>query len=116
MGKAVLALLAGAYLSISLTIAALFWRAGAGWGVGSAVMIGMLALTFTLHNLIGRAVQTASLRRELEVLRDAHRILADQLEETDAALQMLSETLETQAAERTEALTSEVRMLEDLVE
>ena len=116
MGKAVVALLAGAYLSISLTIAALFWRAGAGWGVGSAVLIGMLALTFTLHNLFGRFVQTAALRREIETLREAHRILADQLEQTDAALHMLSDTLEAQTAERTEALTSEVRMLEDLVE
>ena len=115
MGKAVLALLAGAYLSISLTFAALFWRAGAGWGVGSAVLIGMLALMFTIHGMIARSVQVGSLRRELETLREAHRILADQLESTDTALQGLHETLALEAASRTEALTTEVRMLEDMV-
>lgn len=115
MGKAVLALLAGAYLSISLTVAALFWRAGAGWGVGSAVLIGMLALTFTIHGLVARSVQVAALRRELDTLRDAHRLLADQIEATDTSLHSLSSTLQEEAASRTAHLTSEVRMLEDLV-
>jgi cyclic-di-GMP phosphodiesterase TipF (flagellum assembly factor) len=115
MGKAVLALLAGAYLSISLTIAALFWRAGAGWAVSSCVVIAMLALTFTLHGMAARGLQMRAMRRELETLREANRILADQLEATDAAIQGLSANLVEEAASRTEALTSEVRMLEDLV-
>lgn len=115
MGKAVLALLGGAYLSISLTVAALFWRAGAGWAVGSTVLLAMLALCFTLHGFVARVLQTRALQRELETLRDAHRLLADQLERTDEALQSLSANWREETANRTEALSSEVRMLEDLV-
>jgi cyclic-di-GMP phosphodiesterase TipF (flagellum assembly factor) len=116
MGKAVLALLAGAYLSISLTVAALFWRAGAGWAVGASVLLAMLALSFTLHGFVARILQTRALQRELEALRDAHRILADQLERTDDALQSLTASWREETVSRTEALSTEVRMLEDLVE
>ena len=116
MRKAVVALLLSAsYLSLSLTVAALFWRAGAGWAVGAAVLIGMLGLAFTIHNTVARQVDNAGLRRELETLREAHRLLADQLEATDASLQGLSTDLHEEAAHANEALTSEVRMLEDLV-
>ena len=116
MRKAVVALLLSAsYLSLSLTVAALFWRAGAGWAVGAAVLIGMLGLAFTIHNTVARQVDNAGLRRELETLREAHRLLADQLEATDASLQGLSTDLHEESAHANEALTSEVRMLEDLV-
>lgn len=115
MRKAVLALLASAYLLIALTAAALFWRAGAGWAVASSVLIGTLALALAVHGTIARSLQTASLRRELSSLRQAHRLLADQLETTDAALQGLSAALHEEAASATSTLTSEVRMLEDLV-
>ena len=117
MRKVVVALLLGAsYLSMSLTVAALFWRAGAGWAVGSAVLIGMLAVMLAIHAQVTRALSATELRRELETLRQAHRLLADQLEITDAALQTLSATLQEETASATEHLTSEVRMLEDLVE
>ena len=116
MRKAVVALLLSAsYLSLSLTVAALFWRAGAGWAAGSAVLIGMLGLCFTVHNLVARQLETTTLRAELETLRQAHRLLADQLESTDASLQGLSADLHEEAAQANETLTSEVRMLEDLV-
>jgi len=116
MRKAVVGLLLGAsYLSISLTVATLFWRAGAGWAVGSAVLIGMLGLAAGVHNIIARNMAMAEMRREIESVRQAHRLLADQLESTDAALQTLSDTLHEETAYATEALASEVRMLEDLV-
>ena len=69
MRKAVVALLCSAYLLIALTVAALFWRAGAGWAVASSTLIATLALTFTIHGLIGRAVQAAGFRRDLEAMR-----------------------------------------------
>ncbi|HTK36652.1 MAG TPA: EAL domain-containing protein [Caulobacteraceae bacterium] len=116
MRKAVVALLLGAsYLSLSLTVAALFWRAGGGWAAGSAVLIGVLALAFAVHNAVARNLAHAALARELETLRQAHRLLADQLETTDASLQGMSATLQEETAHATEALTSEMRMLEDLV-
>ena len=115
MQKAVLALLASAYLLSAATVAALFWRAGAGWAVASCALISTLALAIGIHSLFARGAQSARLRRELEALRQAHRLLADQIETTDAAMHGLSQTLHEEAANATSALTSEVRMLEDLV-
>jgi cyclic-di-GMP phosphodiesterase TipF (flagellum assembly factor) len=115
MRKAVAALLASAYLLISLTVAALFWRAGAGWAVASSVLIATLALAFGLHGMVARTLQGSAFRKEVEAIRQAHRLLADQLETTDAALQGLSASLQAEAASATSELASEVRMLEDLV-
>ena len=115
MRKALVALLLGAaYLSMSLTVATLFWRAGAGWAVGSAVLIGMLALAVGVHEIVARALQATALRQEIETVRQAHRLLADQLESTDAVLQNLAASLQEETASA-EALGSEVRILEDLV-
>ena len=115
MSKAVMAVLCAAYLILASTVAAFLWRAGAGWGAGLAGLIGTLALAFALHNLIGRAVESAGLRAELERLREAHRMLADHIEATQEALDGLDIRLSAEAESRTEELTHEVRMLEDLV-
>ena len=115
MRKVATTLLVGAYLFASAAMAALFWLRGAGWGAGAAVLVGALALFIALHGLIARALEAAGLRTEIGTLRDAHRILADHLEETEGALEELASRLGAEALGRTEALTSEVRMLEDLV-
>ncbi len=116
MQKAVMALLTGAYIFVSFTIAALLWRAGAGWGAGVAGLIGALGFLFALHDLIGRRVDNGALRQEIERLKDAQKLLAEHLESTQAALEGLADTLQEEAAAKTETLTGEVRMLEDLVE
>ena len=115
MRKAVMALLSGAYLCFALTVGALAWRAGAGWGASTAILVGSLALVFTLHTLVSRGLEAAGLKAEIARLRDAHRLLADELEKTQGAMHLLGETVQVEAAQRTETLTSEVRMLEDLV-
>ncbi|MBE7219669.1 MAG: EAL domain-containing protein [Caulobacteraceae bacterium] len=116
MRKAILALLAGAYLCIALAAGALFWRGGAGWGAGAGVFAGVLAFLFALHNLMGRGFDMGAIRKELSQLRDAHRILADHLEETEGALEELAVRLQATTAGRTTSLTDEVRMLEGLVQ
>ncbi len=116
MRKVAVALLSSAYICISLSVAALFWRSGAGWPVIASGFTGALALTFTLHNLIGRGLDAAGLRRELADLRAAHRILADNIESAQDVMESLTQTVQIEAAERTQAIVSEVRMLEDLVE
>jgi cyclic-di-GMP phosphodiesterase TipF (flagellum assembly factor) len=115
MQKAVMALLTGAYIFVSFTIAALLWRAGAGWGAGVAGLIGALGFLFALHDLIGRRVDNGALRQEIERLKDAQRLLAEHLDATQAALEGLADTLQEEAAAKTETLTGEVRILEDLV-
>ena len=115
MRKLAAGLLSCAYILAAFAVAALVWRAGAGWGAGFSALAGALGLAFALHALIGRSVDSASLRRELEALRDAHRILADHIEDMQEAMESLGQTVQTESAERTEAIVSEVRMLEDLV-
>ncbi len=115
MSKAVMAVLCAAYLFLASTVAVLLWRAGAGWGAGTAGLIATMAACFALHNLIGRAVEGGALRGELERLRQAHRLLADHVEATQDALESLEERLNAEADTRTQALTDEVHMLEVLV-
>ena len=116
MRKAILALLAGAYLCIAFAAGALFWRGGAGWGVGAGVFTGVLAFLSALHAGLAGGSGLAGVRRELTSLRDAHRILADHLEETEGALEELAGQLQAQATGRASHLTDEVRMLEGLVQ
>jgi cyclic-di-GMP phosphodiesterase TipF (flagellum assembly factor) len=115
MRKAVMALLAGAYIFVSFTVAALLWRAGAGWGAGVAGLIGALGFLFSLHDLVGRHLDTHALKVEIERLKTAQTLLAEHLDSTQGALEGLADTLQEDAASKTEALTSEMRMLEDLV-
>ena len=116
MRKAILALLAGAYICIAFAAGALFWRGGAGWGAGAGVFTGVLAFLAALHTFLATGFDIGGVRRELGSLRDAHRILADHLEETEGALEQLAVQLQAQATGRAVHLTDEVRMLEGLVQ
>jgi cyclic-di-GMP phosphodiesterase TipF (flagellum assembly factor) len=116
MRKVIGALLAGAYLCLALTTALLIWRGGGGWGAGAAALIGVLALAFALQATISRALDSGGLRRELEALRTAHQMLADQLEAVSDHLGDMAESVQRDAARRSDELTGEVRMLEDLVQ
>ncbi|MDR3513988.1 MAG: EAL domain-containing protein [Caulobacteraceae bacterium] len=116
MRKVTGALLAGAYLCLALTTALLLWRGGGGWGAGVAALIGVLALCFSLQASIARAVESGGLRRELDALREAHQILADQIEAISDHFGDMAESVERDALRRSEALSDEVRMLEALVQ
>ena len=93
MRKAVMILLSGGYLFLALALAALFWLADSGWGAGAAALIAALGLFFGLHNMIARGTTIGELRRELAGLADAHGLLADQLEDTQAALEAMADSL-----------------------
>jgi cyclic-di-GMP phosphodiesterase TipF (flagellum assembly factor) len=115
MHRVAVALLSCAYIISALVLAALFWRMGAGWPLELCGFLGVASAAFTVHNLIGRHLDSASLRRELSTLRAAHRILADHIEATQEAMASLTETVQSETTQRTDAIVSEVRMLEDLV-
>ncbi len=116
MRKVTGALLIGAYLCLALTTALLLWRGGGGWGAGVSTLIGVLALLFSLQAIIARGREAGRLRRDLDSVRQAHQILADQIEAMSDQLGELFEGVERAAALRSEELTGEVRMLEDLVQ
>jgi cyclic-di-GMP phosphodiesterase TipF (flagellum assembly factor) len=116
MRKITIALLSGAYLCLALTIALLLWRSGAGWGAGVAALLGGLGLAFALHGIVDRGVEQSLIKADLTGLRDAHLLLAGQMEQIQNRLAILTETVQDETVRVSEELTSEVRMLEDLVQ
>ena len=116
MRKVTGALLIGAYLCLALTTALLLWRGGGGWGAGVSALIAVMALAFSLQAMVVQALDTGGLRRELDGVRQAHQILAEQIEAMSGQLGELFESVERDVARRSEELSGEVRMLEDLVQ
>ncbi|HKR88065.1 MAG TPA: EAL domain-containing protein [Phenylobacterium sp.] len=115
MRRLTLALLCGAYLCLSLIVALSLWRNGGGWGAGVAALVGGLGLCFAFHGLIERALEHGAMRSDLDSLREAHRLLLDQVERLDARVGEMAETVADDLT-RGEALTGEVEMLERLVQ
>ncbi len=116
MRRLTLPLLSASYLSLALILALSLWRNGGGWGAGVAGLVGMLALCFTFHGLIGRALETEGLRKEIDQIRQAHRIMLGQMEKLDARVSEIISTVADDALRRSEELSGEVQMLEDLVQ
>jgi cyclic-di-GMP phosphodiesterase TipF (flagellum assembly factor) len=116
MRRLTLALLCGAYLCLSLIVALSLWRNGGGWGAGVAALMGGLGLCFAFHGLIERALETGSIRSEIEAVREAHKILLTQVERIDARVTEVVETVTDDAVRRSEELSDEVHMLEGLVQ
>jgi cyclic-di-GMP phosphodiesterase TipF (flagellum assembly factor) len=116
MRKITVPLLAAAYLCLALTVAVLLWRSGGGWGAGLAGLIGALGLAFALHGLIARSLDHAALSAEIGAVREANLILVRQIEQMQTAIQGLGASVSEDSARRSEELTTEVRMLEDLIQ
>jgi len=105
------------YLAMSLGVAILVGRGLAnGLPIGLATFIGTLGLCFAFHGLITMAINNARFSLEIDAVREANQILADQLERVDGRLGEVVETFTRDAAQRSEALTSEVHMLEEAFE
>ena len=115
MRKLMLALLTGAYLCLALIVSLFLWRMGATPAVGVSAFIGMLGLCFAFHGLLAQTFLGASLRLDIDTVREAHAILLDQVEKVDARVTDLMEVVAADAQRRTEALSNEVSHLEDLV-
>jgi cyclic-di-GMP phosphodiesterase, flagellum assembly factor TipF len=116
MRKIIVALLSAAYLCLALTAAVVLWRSGGGWGAGLSGLVGTLGLLFALHGLIARGMDRAQLSSEIAAVRQAHRLLLQQIETIESALGDLDRGSGHDAARRSDALTGEVRMLEALVQ
>ncbi|MFZ5671180.1 MAG: EAL domain-containing protein [Pseudomonadota bacterium] len=115
MRRLTLALLSGAYLCLSLIVAVSI-ASNSTLGAGMAAFIGGLGLAFAFHGLISAAIGDARLRGELGAIREAHLILARQMEKIDARLGEVVDTVTSDALRRSEELTSEVHSLEDAVQ
>jgi cyclic-di-GMP phosphodiesterase TipF (flagellum assembly factor) len=116
MRRLTLVLLCATYLCLSLIVALTLWRYGGGWGAGVAALVGGLGLCFAFHSLIERALETGQMKGEINAVRDAHKILADQVEALDARVTEVAESVAEAALRRSEQLADEVHMLEHLVQ
>ena len=116
MRKLTMALLGGASICLAVTIALLIWRVGGGVAAAAAGLAAGLGLALSLQGVVGKALDYNGLRREFQALGDSHLRVAEQLERIDESLAVLAEAVEEKAVRRSEELTVEVRMLEDLVQ
>lgn len=115
MRRLTLALLCATYLCLSLIVALTLWRSGFGWGVAISAMMGGLGLCLASHGMIMRFLEMRELRGEVEAVRDAHRILLDQVVAIDGRVTDVARVVESDVS-RAAALTDEVHLLEELVE
>jgi cyclic-di-GMP phosphodiesterase TipF (flagellum assembly factor) len=115
MRRLTFALLSATYLCVGLIVGLTLWRNGGGWGAGVAALLGTLGLGFAVHGLLARALDGTSLRTELEAVREAHKILIDQMERLDGRLVEVARAVDLDL-HRSAELSDEVQLLEDLVQ
>src|ERR1051325_201925 len=116
MRRLTLGFLTASYLCVAAIVALLVWRYGGGWGAGLSAFIASLGLAFAFHSLIERSIDLGGLRKEVEAIRQAHLILTGEIEKIDARLTEVIETVTDDALRKSEELSSDVHMLEDLVQ
>jgi cyclic-di-GMP phosphodiesterase TipF (flagellum assembly factor) len=116
MRRLTVALLCGAYLCLSLIVALTLWRNGGGWPTAIAAFIGGLGLCFAAHAMIARGFETDQLNDDMESIRHALRIVVDQVDRMEQRVAEVAETLADDAVRRSEELSGEVHMLEDLIQ
>jgi cyclic-di-GMP phosphodiesterase, flagellum assembly factor TipF len=115
MRRLTLALLCATYLCLSLIVALTLWRNGQGWGVALSSMMAVFGLCLASHGMIMRFIEMRELRGEVEAVRDAHRILLDQVVAIDGRVTDVARVVEADV-NRSTALTGEVHLLEQLVQ
>ena len=104
------------YLFLAMTVGAFVWRAGLGIGAGFASTVGVLTGLCLIHHITTSRGREKSLRKEIAHVRDAHLLLADALEQQQAAVAELADAIQAGALTSNEELTGEVRMLETLIQ
>jgi cyclic-di-GMP phosphodiesterase TipF (flagellum assembly factor) len=115
MRKLIMALLGGASICLALVIAVPLWRVG-GWSAAAAGFFAGLGLMMSLYGLVRRSMDHETLKRDFDALKDAHLSVTGQLEQINQSLGVLAEAVQEKAVRRSEELTFEVRILEDLVQ
>lgn len=115
MKKAVPGLLVMSYLLLSVTVSALLWRNGFDTGACVAAMVATLGLSFALHSFFAQIFSERRLTNEIDRVRTAHQLMVEAIDQTQKDMIELADRVQNQRSSHAEELTSEVRMLEDLV-
>lgn len=116
MRKATDILLLTTYALVAAFAASVAWLTSQGWAPAMALGLGLFALAVSVHGLLTRPESPARLKKDIAALRDANQILAEVVEAHESAIEDVRQQLTRESTRRAEALTSEVRVLEQLVQ
>jgi cyclic-di-GMP phosphodiesterase TipF (flagellum assembly factor) len=114
MRRLTLTLLCATYLCLSLIVALTLWRNGMGGGAAISSFLGAFGLCLASHGMVMRFLEMREIRGEVEAVRDAHKILLDQVVRIDGRVTDVARVVEADLTRGAE-LSSEVHMLEELV-
>ena len=115
MGKFTPAILVLTYILVGLSLAAMVWNGGSDFGTALAVLAGTLGVCLAFHAYASQQLAERRILRDVENVRDAHRLMVDAIDSTQKDMLELADRVQNQRTSRSEELTSEVKMLEDLV-
>ena len=108
-------LMMATYVLLAASLAAWMYARAADPNTAIAAFFAALAVGVAFHVFIGQRFLEARLSKDIERVRDAHRLMVDAIDSTQKDMIELADRVQSQKSSRSEELTSEVRMLEDLV-
>ncbi len=115
MRKLTPVLLMGTYFLLSASLGATLYNGASDPNVAIAAMLGCLGVCVAFHVFVGQRLVEMRVTRDIEQVREAHRLMVDAIDSTQKDMIELADRVQNQRTSRSEELTSEVRMLEDLV-
>ncbi|ESQ82739.1 diguanylate phosphodiesterase [Asticcacaulis sp. AC466] len=115
MGRFTPAILVLTYILLSASVAAMVWKGGSDGGAAIAVLAGVLGVCLSFHAYASQQLAERRITRDVENVREAHRLMVDAIDSTQKDMIELADRVQNQRTSRSEELTSEVKMLEDLV-
>ncbi|MFT4075910.1 MAG: EAL domain-containing protein [Asticcacaulis sp.] len=115
MGKFTPAILVVTYIIISATLAIMVYQLGSDRGAAFGVLAGVLGCFLAFHGYASQQLAERRITQDVESVREAHRLMVDAIDSTQKDMIELADRVQNQRTSRSEELTSEVKMLEDLV-
>ncbi|BBF81832.1 EAL domain-containing protein [Asticcacaulis excentricus] len=115
MGRLTSILLMGTYLFLSMGAAMALYTGGSDTGACIAAALATMAVCFAIHNFVNQYLSERRLSKEIDLVRDAHRLMVEAIDVTQKDMVELADQMQHQRVGRTDELTTEVKMLENLV-
>jgi cyclic-di-GMP phosphodiesterase TipF (flagellum assembly factor) len=116
MNKVTIGLLAAAYACLALALAVYVARSGGGLAGAMSAAIGGLGLALAVHSNLRRHLDVRDREQAVWALRRANMLVAEQMFRLGRDLDEVTANVQQDAARRSDELTSEVRVLEGLVQ
>ncbi|MGA9659472.1 MAG: EAL domain-containing protein [Asticcacaulis sp.] len=115
MGRFTPVILVLTYIVVSACIGVMVFNGGSNGGTAIAALAGTLGCFLAFHAYASQQLGERRITRDVENIRDAHRLMIDAIDSTQKDMVELADRVQDQRTTRSEELTSEVKMLENLV-